>query len=341
MPRMEDIQRDGGPLEPIPAPAPKVCLSGPGSYRRHKLQFFDVMTRALPQGDLTKFDDLKKAFKGIDSVWHIGALVGPYHAYEMYEKVNYEGTLNVVKACRELKIRKLVYSSSPGTRFDGSDIEGRTEAELDFPEVYLQPYAETKAMGERAALAACDGDSLLVTAVAPHQVYGPRDQLFLANFLKAGKKLRVFGKGRNKISTCYVDNYCHGLILGEQALYPGSPALGKFYIVTDGEPVFFWDMIDHALTECGYTSIKKRFALPTWFMMGLAYVSLALGALLGKKFRLNPFAVKMMVIHRWFNIDAARKDLGYEPLVTFEEAFAKTITWYKESWIPEHMPELG
>ncbi len=259
----------------------------------------------------------------------------------MYEKVNYEGTLNVVKACQELKIRKLVYSSSPGTRFDGSDIEGRTEAELDFPEVYLQPYAETKAMGERAALAACDGDSFLVTAVAPHQVYGPRDQLFLANFLKAGRKLRVFGKGRNKISTCYVDNYCHGLILGEQALYPGSPALGKFYIVTDGEPVVFWDMIDHALTECGYTSIKKRFALPTWFIMGLAYVSLALGTLLGKKFRLNPFAVKMMIIHRWFNIDAARKDLGYEPLVTFEEAFAKTITWYKESWIPEHMPELA
>lgn len=300
-----------------------------------------MVTRALPQGDLTKFDDLKKAFKGIDSVWHIGALVGPYHAYEMYEKVNYEGTLNVVKACQELKIRKLVYSSSPGTRFDGSDIEGRTEAELDFPEVYLQPYAETKAMGERAALAACDGDSFLVTAVAPHQVYGPRDQLFLANFLKAGRKLRVFGKGRNKISTCYVDNYCHGLILGEQALYPGSPALGKFYIVTDGEPVVFWDMIDHALTECGYTSIKKRFALPTWFIMGLAYVSLALGTLLGKKFRLNPFAVKMMIIHRWFNIDAARKDLGYEPLVTFEEAFAKTITWYKESWIPEHMPELA
>ena len=172
-------------------------------------------------------------------------------------------------------------------------------------------------------------------------MYGPRDQLFLANFLKAGKKLRVFGKGRNKISTCYVDNYCHGLILGEPALFPGSPALGKFYIITDGEPVFFWDMIDHALTECGLTSIKKRFALPYWFILGLSYLSLALGALVGRKFRLNPFAVKMMTIHRWFNIDAARNDLGYEPLVPFEEAFAKTIAWYKSSWIPENMPELA
>ena len=293
------------------------------------------------QGDLTDLEDVKKACKGADCVWHIGALVGPYHPYEMYEKVNYHGTLNVVEACKLLKIRKLIYSSSPGTRFDGSDIEGLTEDELKFPDTYLQSYAETKAMGERAALAACDGDSLLVTAIAPHQVYGPRDQLFLANFLKAGKKLRVFGKGRNKISTCYVDNYCHGLILGEPALFPGSPALGKFYIITDGEPVFFWDMIDHALTECGLTSIKKRFALPYWFILGLSYLSLALGSLVGRKFRLNPFAVKMMTIHRWFNIDAARNDLGYEPLVPFEEAFAKTIAWYKSSWIPENMPELA
>ena len=293
------------------------------------------------QGDLTDLEDVKKACKGADCVWHIGALVGPYHPYEMYEKVNYHGTLNVVEACKLLKIRKLIYSSSPGTRFDGSDIEGLTEDELKFPDTYLQSYAETKAMGERAALAACDGDSLLVTAIAPHQVYGPRDQLFLANFLKAGKKLRVFGKGRNKISTCYVDNYCHGLILGEPARFPGSPALGKFYIITDGEPVFFWDMIDHALTECGLTSIKKRFALPYWFILGLSYLSLALGALVGRKFRLNPFAVKMMTIHRWFNIDAARNDLGYEPLVPFEEAFAKTIAWYKSSWIPENMPELA
>ncbi len=44
----------------------------------------------------------------------------------------------------------------------------------------------------------------------------------------------MFGKGTNRISYTHVDNYAHGLILGEQALYPGSPALGGFYIVADG-----------------------------------------------------------------------------------------------------------
>jgi nucleoside-diphosphate-sugar epimerase len=66
-------------------------------------------------------------------------------------------------------------------------------------------------------------------------VYGPRDMLFLHNMLKT-RMLRIFGHGKNKCSFTHVDNYCHALILGEKALYKGSPALGKFYIATDGPP---------------------------------------------------------------------------------------------------------
>ena len=38
----------------------------------------------------------------------------------------------------------------------------------------------------------------------------------------------MFGSGNNQISFCHVDNYCHGLMLGAAALYPGSPALGEY-----------------------------------------------------------------------------------------------------------------
>lgn len=58
--------------------------------------------------------------------------------------------------------------------------------------------------------AACDGKGFLTVAIAPHQVYGPRDMLFLHNFLAAHRRLRVMGDGRNKVSLCHVDNYCHG-----------------------------------------------------------------------------------------------------------------------------------
>ena len=137
------------------------------------------------QVDITQYGEVLSAFSGSDCVWHIAALVGPYHDFGKYYDVNYKGTLNVINACKELGIHKIVMSSSPSTRFDGNDIVGKGVEELDFPKKYTHAYAETKAMGERAMSEACDGESLLTVAIAPHQVYGPRDMLFLHNFLIA------------------------------------------------------------------------------------------------------------------------------------------------------------
>lgn len=309
------------------------------------------------QGDLTNPEVVLKAAQGVEAIFHIAALVGPYHPKEAYVKVNYEGTLNILDACKKLGIKRLVMSSSPSTRFPYPDpnVSNLTEDELfqknggDYAPQFLQPYAETKALGEKAVLDACGNkaDDLLTIAVAPHQVYGPRDGLFLPNLLEtaASGSLRIFGDGTNKISFCHVDNYCHGLILGYEALYPNSPALGRFYIVTDGPGVQFWKVLDEAIIAMGFSSLWQKFKLPTWFMMFIAYVCVFVGnafsAVSGVPshrvnyyLKLNPFAVKMLVIDRHFNIAAAKRDLKYEPLISFEQGWADTIKWFKENWLP-------
>jgi nucleoside-diphosphate-sugar epimerase len=311
------------------------------------------------QGDLTNYEHVKNACKGVECVFHIAALVGPYHAQEAYVKVNYGGTLNVLNVCKSLGIKKLVMSSSPSTRFPYPDanVNGYTEEKLfklnggDFAPVFLQPYAETKAQGEKAVRDACGStaDELLTIAVAPHQVYGPRDGLFLPNLLEtaASGKLRIFGSGLNTISFCHVDNYCHGLILGAEALYPGSPALGKYYVVTDGPGVQFWKVLDQAVVAMGFTSLWSKMHLPTWFMMGIAFLVLWAGNLysavtgtpshvVNYHLKLNPFAVKMLVINRYFDISAAQRDLKYEPVYQFEEGWASTIEWFKANWLPAY-----
>lgn len=288
------------------------------------------------QGDLTNPDVVNKICKGADCVWHIAALVGPFHKKEAYVKVNYDGTVNIINACRAHGVKKLVYSSSPSTRFDGSDIDGLKESEMSYPKKFLELYAETKAMGERAVFEACSPE-LRTVAIAPHQVYGPRDTLFLPNLLEAigNGKLRVFGRGENKVSFCHVDNYAHGLILGYDALYEHSPALAKFYIVTDGPPQKFWRVLDAAGQAMGFTSLFRKFHLPVFLLMGVAYILELLGWMLGRRFKVNPFTVKMLTIHRWFNIEAARQDLGYEPIVTFENGWADTMHWFRENWLPK------
>ena len=288
---------------------------------------------------------------GADCVWHNAAAVGPFHPYDLYFKVNYEGTLNVIEACKAAGVRKIVMSSSPSTRFDGSDIDGLTEAEMPaLPQAsYLQTYAETKAMGEKAMTDACC-DALMTCAVAPHQVYGPRDNLFLPNILEAcgTGRLRVFGGGRNRICFTHVDNYCHGLIIAEKALRPGSRALGGFYIVTDGAThphedgyLYFWDVVDEAALAMGFASVKSRAALPMWLLWTVAYICEALGWLFGRVLKLNVFNVRMLTMHRWFNIAAAESDLGYAPIISYADGWADCLAWFRAKWLPTFAANLG
>ncbi|EEC45071.1 reductase with NAD or NADP as acceptor [Phaeodactylum tricornutum CCAP 1055/1] len=305
-----------------------------------------LIVLAGPDGDLCSDEAVQAAFDAepkIDVVFHIAALVGPFHEYEMYNEVNYKGTLRILENCKRCKVPKLVYSSSPSTRFTGKDVTGQTEDELPMPDTWLAMYAETKAYGEMAVSKACS-DTLRTISVAPHQIYGPHDTLFLSKLLEtAGTgRLRIFGQGKNKISVCYVDNYCHGLMCGSDVLdTPNHAALGKFYIITDGEPQLFWAMLNQAVLAMGFTDLYSKFHLPVWFLYIAAYVANVIGFVIKKKLKLNPFNVKMLTIHRYFSIANARRDLLYEPVLPFNKAWPLTIEWFKEHWLPQWEKETG
>jgi len=295
-------------------------------------------------GDICDQETLDRLIEGADCVWHNAAAVGPFHPKPLYNQVNYEGTLNVIRACKKAGVRKIVMSSSPSTRFDGSDIDGLTEAQLPpLPQQrYLQTYAESKALGELAMTQACC-DELMTCAVAPHQVYGPRDNLFLPNLLETmgTGRLRVFGNGRNRICFTHVDNYAHGLIIAERALKPGSKALGGFYIVTDGDThphregfLYFWDVMEEAGAAMGFPSVKAKFHLPYYFMMALGYVCEVIGWLFSTQLKLGTFQVKMLTMHRWFDTTAAETDLEYKPVVAYTDGWKDTLAWFRQHWLP-------
>ena len=84
-------------------------------------------------GDITNLNDVIEASKGADCIWHLAAAVGPFHPNDLYDKINYHGTLNIIEACKVNGIKKLVMSTSPSTRMDGSDLDG-VQAE-DLPEL--------------------------------------------------------------------------------------------------------------------------------------------------------------------------------------------------------------
>jgi len=295
-------------------------------------------------GDIRDYASVERAVAGADCVWHNAAAVGPYHPMQLYEDVNHGGTLHVIAACRKLGVRKCVMSSSPSTRFTGADVEGLREDQMPpLPLAsYVQEYAASKARGELAMRrASCD--AFLTVAVAPHQVYGPRDNLFLPNILEAcgTGRWRVFGSGRNNICFTHVDNYCHGLIIAERALVAGARAPGQFYIVTDGDThphaagyANFYDTIRDAALAMGFDDFYRKWPLPLWLLWPVAYLSVLLTALTGMRFKLTPFTVLMLTMHRWFSIANAERDLGYKPIVSFKEEWPKTLLWFREHWLP-------
>eukprot|EP00814_Leptocylindrus_danicus_P013494 CAMPEP_0116020894 /NCGR_PEP_ID=MMETSP0321-20121206/10067_1 /TAXON_ID=163516 /ORGANISM="Leptocylindrus danicus var. danicus, Strain B650" /LENGTH=388 /DNA_ID=CAMNT_0003491669 /DNA_START=272 /DNA_END=1438 /DNA_ORIENTATION=+ len=294
-------------------------------------------------GNLTDKQACLDACKDIDVIYHIAALVGPFHDRDKYMAVNYDGTMNVLEGAIQETMSsanrtvRFIYSSSPSTRFTGGDVTGQREEELPIPDKFLALYAESKAYAEKKVSEAYKlHKGLLTISVAPHQVYGPYDALFLPSLLETAgnNNLRIFGSGKNLISVCYVDNYCHGLMCGADALEEGSTALGKFYIVTDGPEQNFWGILNTAIVAMGFADLFKKFHLPVWLLMGLAHICDVIGWILNKKLKLNPFNVKMLVIHRYFSIENARRDLKYEPLFTFDDAWGSTIEWFKINWLP-------
>lgn len=307
------------------------------------------------QGDIRNAEDVLAACRDVDCCFHLAALVGPYYTPQAFEEVNYRGTLHVLDACKKNKIPKLVMSSSPSTRFPCPDpsVRGLGEDELErlngpgkYSPTFHAEYARTKAKAEAAVLDACC-DDLMTIAVAPHQLYGPRDPLLFPSLLDAAKsgKLRVFGDGKNRVSFTHIENYCHALILGAEALYPDSVALAKFYVVTDPDNVLLWDAFDSAVTGFGLPSIKTKRAVPLRIMVAVASVTLAAGHVVSRvtgrplsevlrKFKLTPFSVRMLVIDRWFDFSRATRDIGYQPLLTFEDGWRQTTEWFRTNGLP-------
>jgi len=279
--------------------------------------------------DISKPDDgtLARAWKGADVVFHVAALVGPYHSKELYEKVNVEGTKLMLRLTQSIGCDRYVYVGSPSVRFGPWELVGQHEASAPYPEKSADEYARTKTVAEKWVMAQ-NTDNFYTVVVSPHQVYGPNDRLFMYSFLDAAKtgKLRILGTGQNIVSFTHVDNIVHAIMLAANAVGPDSPANGEVYIITDGDKQNFWDVMDVAVTHCGLPSLKEKFPVPIGILYPIACLSELYGWLTGTYVKLTRYSIRMITMHRWFRVDKAEHHLGYTPVTTFEKAWLPTIS---------------
>jgi nucleoside-diphosphate-sugar epimerase len=275
------------------------------------------------QGDLSDAAAVEQAVASCDIVYHVAAKAGVWGRYRDFLSANVTGTGNVLKACQKASVRRLVYTSSPSVIYHGGDMEGVNEA-IPYPAKFEAHYPRTKAQAEQLVLAA-NGPELATVALRPHLIWGPGDPHLIPRLLDRARagKLRRIGRDAKKVDVIYIDNAAHAHVLAGERLEPGSTIAGKAYFLSQGEPVVLWDFINRILQSAGIAPVQKHVSFALAWTAGAVCESLYRLLCLRSEPPMTRFVARQLATAHWFNISAARRDLGYEPLVSTEEGLRR------------------
>jgi nucleoside-diphosphate-sugar epimerase len=287
------------------------------------------------RGDLADLDAVTKAVRGCDVVFHVAARPGIWGPYEEYYRTNVTGTQNIIDACKACAVGKMVYTSSPSVVFHGSDQDGASES-APYPTRYLAHYPRTKATAERMVLAA-HGENLATVALRPHIIWGPGDNHLVPRVLSRARagKLRIVGTGKNLVDSVYVDNAVEAHTLACGRLSSESLIGGKAYFITNGEPITSEELINRILKAGGLPPVTRRVPAHAAYFAG-ALMEL-FHTLAGKKEEplMTRFLARELSTSHWYDITAARQELGYNPSISIDEGMERLSRWLSENPTPE------
>ena len=265
------------------------------------------------RGDVADPAAAAAACAGMDAVVHVAAKVGLWGPAGEFERVNVRGTENVLAACRRAGVRRLVFTSSPSVVFDGRDAEGIDES-APYPAVYDSEYSRTKAAAERLVLAA-NGPGLAAIALRPHLVWGPGDNHLIPRILARGRAgtLRRIGSHDKLVDTTLVADAAQAHLLALERLAAGPAAGGRAYFISSGDPRPIWEIVNGILAAAGLPPVTRSVP-PALARAAAAILETVHAALrLPGEPRLTRFLVAQLSTAHWFDISAARRDLGYRP----------------------------
>lgn len=259
----------------------------------------------LIKGDIRNEKHLRKALKGVDYVLHQAALRSVPRSVDdplSTNDVNITGTLKLLMIARESKVKRVVYASSSSVY---GDVKQLPQREIQKPGP-ISPYATSKLAAENYCVVFAKTFGLETVSLRYFNVFGPRQNpaskyaavipLFIQSALK-GKKLEVHGDGRQSRDFSYIDNVVQANILA--ALTPNKKVSGEVFNVACNRSNSILDIVK------------------------------GLENILGRKldyYNTPPRAGD--VRQTWADISKARKLLGYQPKVNFEDGLKKTFKWF-------------
>lgn len=258
------------------------------------------------EADLLDLDAMQSACQGVDYVLHEAAIPSvPRSVLNPLEsnRANIDGTVNVLVAARDAKVKRVLYAASSSAYGDTPTLPKHE----DMSPNPISPYAVAKLASEyyMASFWRCYG--LETVALRYFNIFGPRQDptspysgvlaKFITQMLK-GEQPTIHGDGSQSRDFTYVENVVHANLLGCQA--PASEVAGRVFNVATGTRIDLNEM---------FRVLKKLTGYPGEVKHGPERAG--------------------DVKHSLADLSRSEKHLGYKPQVNFEEGLRRTIDWYR------------
>jgi dihydroflavonol-4-reductase len=282
-----------------------------------------VSTR-FTYGDVTDLHSLLQNFQGIDSIFHLAGLIA-YKRSErpLMDRINVDGTRNVIEACRATGVRRLVHLSSVvavGAGFTPDQILNE-ESVYNVGHLNLG-YFETKRQAEILVREACQQGRLDAVILNPATIYGPGDAK------KGSRKTQVkVAQGKFKfftsggVNVVALDDAVDGII---SAWKKGRT--GERYILA-GENLLIRDLFRIIAREAGQE--RPTWHLPSPLLHGLGIAGDLMSSL-GMKSSISRENAWTATLYHWFDSSKAQRELDFKPRAA-EIAIAQSVRWMKDN----------
>lgn len=277
-------------------------------------------------GDVTDILSMLEAFRGMDAVFHLAGLVA-YRTSQRaaMDKINVEGTRNVVQVCREHRIRRLIYLSSVvavGAGFDSDEILNENSV-YNVEDLNLG-YFETKHQAEEIVKTACDRHEIDAVILNPSTIYGEGDAK------KGSRKIQVkVAQGKFKfypsggVNVVAVEDVIDGIVAAWQ-----KGRSGERYILC-GENLLIKDVFRMIAEEAHVE--PPRHELPDWMIFALGTIGDAMDSI-GLKGPLSKENAWTSTLYHWFDNRKAREELGFNPRPA-QHAIRNSVKWMRDQGI--------
>ena len=267
----------------------------------------DILDRIdFREADLLGMDAMKKVCVGVNCVFHQAAIPSvPKSVRDPLgsNQANVDGTVNILIAARDAKVKRVVYAASSSAYGDTPTLPKHEEMKPD----PISPYAVAKLASEYYMVSFYRCYGLETVCLRYFNIFGPRQDptsqysgvlaRFITQMLK-GEQPTIYGDGSQSRDFTYVDNVVHANLLTCKA--PANEVAGKVFNVATGARIDLNEM---------FGALKKLTGYPGEVKHGPDRAG--------------------DVKHSLADLSRSEKHLGYKPQVNFEEGLRRTVDWYR------------